>query len=60
MTRRRALTLLAVIVACTGLYAGPASALNKPGAGGSIRRCVHWVNTTNSLGWPIEYCVKYR
>ena len=55
-------TLTAVALAALTLvtFTGPAGALNKPGAGGGIRRCVQWVNTTNSLGWPIEYCVKYR
>lgn len=57
---KKTLTAVALAVLTLITAAGPASALNKPGAGGSIRRCVHWVNTTNSLGWPIEYCVKYR
>lgn len=56
MTRRRILTLAAVIVACTGLYAGPATALNKPGGGGS---CTRWVYYTDAKGWPQYKCISY-
>lgn len=57
---KKTLTAAALAVITLTAVAGPASALNETGAGGSIRRCVHWINTTNSKGWPVEYCVKYR
>jgi hypothetical protein len=56
---KRAVALTTLAVAVT-LGAGPAGALNKTTAGGSVRRCVHWVNTINDRGWPIEYCDRWR
>ena len=53
---KKTLTAITLAVLSTLTIAGPASALNKAGGGGS---CVRWEYYTNARGWPDYRCVSY-
>ncbi len=53
---RRLIAALALTATLTGLAAGPAAALHKPGGGGS---CTRYVMYTDARGWPQYKCVSY-